>query len=98
MFKRIEGLEPENVVIFIEGEKVMARSGDTVAAAMLAAGHTQTRTSAISDTKRGPFCMMGICFDCLVEINGVANRQACQTLVQNDMQVRIQKGAREIKS
>jgi predicted molibdopterin-dependent oxidoreductase YjgC len=34
--------------------------------------------------------MMGICFDCLVEIDGVPNQRACQTLVQEGMRVKIQ--------
>jgi predicted molibdopterin-dependent oxidoreductase YjgC len=38
--------------------------------------------------------MMGVCFDCLMEIDGVPNRQACQVLVREGMQVRRQEGAR----
>jgi predicted molibdopterin-dependent oxidoreductase YjgC len=40
--------------------------------------------------------MMGVCFDCLVEIDGVGNRQACLTLVADGMQVRRQRGARGV--
>lgn len=76
-----------------EGRPLPARPGDTVAAALLAAGHWRFRTTAVSGAARGPFCMMGVCFDCLVEIDGVANRQACMIEVRDGMQVRRQSGA-----
>ena len=41
---------------------------------------------------RGPFCMMGVCFDCLVEIDGVPNVQGCMTPVREGMQVRAIQG------
>ena len=41
---------------------------------------------------RGPFCMMGVCFDCLVEVDGVPNVQGCMTLVSDGMQVRKMHG------
>jgi predicted molibdopterin-dependent oxidoreductase YjgC len=63
---------------------------DTVAAALLRAGILQFRY-ATAQEPRGPFCMMGTCFDCLVEIDGKPNRQACQTIVRNGMVVRRQR-------
>ena len=62
------------VHIAFEGEQLAARPGDTVAAALLAGNHWQFRTTPVSGAPRGPFCMMGVCFECLVEIDGVANR------------------------
>ena len=41
-----------------------------MAAAVFAAGFDHTRTSPISGYRRGPYCMMGVCFECLVEIDG----------------------------
>jgi D-hydroxyproline dehydrogenase subunit gamma len=40
--------------------------------------------------------MMGICFECLMEIDGVGNRQACLTPITEGMRVRRQQGARGI--
>jgi predicted molibdopterin-dependent oxidoreductase YjgC len=40
--------------------------------------------------------MMGVCFDCLVEIDGVANRQACMIEVRDGMRVKRQLGASDI--
>jgi predicted molibdopterin-dependent oxidoreductase YjgC len=81
------------VRIEFEGQPLSARGGDTVAAALLADGHWQFRTTPVSGAARGPFCMMGVCFDCLVEIDGVANRQACMVEVREGMRVRRQRGA-----
>ncbi|MCL4189064.1 MAG: (2Fe-2S)-binding protein [Rhodobacteraceae bacterium] len=71
-----------------EGMAVEASAGDTVAAALLAAGHRNLRASAVSGAPRGPYCLMGACFDCMVSIDGVAGRQACMTEVAPGMDVR----------
>ncbi len=84
------------VTIEFEGEPLLARPGETVAAALLAQNQWTFRTTPVSGAARGPFCMMGICFDCLVEIDGVANRQACMTVVRNGMRVKRQQGAGDI--
>lgn len=79
-----------------DGEALEARAGDTVAAALLAAGQSTFRQTAVSGSDRGPFCMMGACFDCLVEIDGEPNRQACMTLVEDGMSVRPMSGTRSL--
>jgi len=84
------------VSLEIEGVAVTARAGDTVAAAMLAAGILVGRETPVSGAPRGPFCMMGTCFDCLVEIDGEPNRQACMTPVAPGMRVRRVRGARPL--
>ncbi|NKB63567.1 MAG: hypothetical protein GKR95_16110 [Gammaproteobacteria bacterium] len=43
----------------------------------------------ISEAPRGPYCMMGVCFECLVEIDGKRNQQACQIEVQPGMSVLV---------
>jgi sarcosine oxidase subunit alpha len=96
MFKRLPDDGRAAVTIHLDGEAVSAREGDTVAAAMLAAGVAHTRTTPVSGAPRLPYCMMGVCFDCLMEIDGVPNRQACQVLVRDGMQVRRQIGARGV--
>ncbi len=84
------------VCIKFDGRSVAASRGDTVAAALLAGNHWRFRTTPVSGAPRGPYCMMGVCFDCLVEIDGVANRQACMTEVREGMQVQSQQGASDI--
>jgi hypothetical protein len=73
-----------------------ARPGDSVAAALLAAGVNRFRDTPVTGTPRAPWCMMGVCFDCLVEIDGIASRQACLTPVAEGMRVRRYYGARGI--
>jgi len=68
------------------GNEIPASQGDTVAAALLAAGYHALRSSAVSHQPRGPYCMMGSCYECLVEIDG-ATAQACQTLVTEGLKV-----------
>jgi sarcosine oxidase subunit alpha len=84
------------VTLVIDGRNVEAREGDTVAAALLAAGLEHCRTTPVSGAPRAPYCMMGVCFDCLVEIDGVGNRQACLVRVREGMRVAVQRGKREL--
>ena len=100
MFRRIRDIDTdsETVRLTVQGKKITALQGETVAAAMLAAGFEHTRTTPVSGNYRGPYCMMGACFDCLVEIDGIPNQQACQTTVREGMCVNLQKGARDIDS
>jgi predicted molibdopterin-dependent oxidoreductase YjgC len=78
----------------LEGAEVTGSEGDTVAAALLAAGHMTLRNSVASGQPRGPYCMMGACFECLVEIDGIPNRQACMVEVHEGMRVMPMHGAR----
>jgi predicted molibdopterin-dependent oxidoreductase YjgC len=84
------------VTILLDGAPIAARAGDSVAAALLAAGIIATRTTPVSGAPRGPYCMMGACFECLMVIDGVASRQACLTPVREGMRVERQRGARPL--
>lgn len=94
--RRLSRDDTPQVRLQFEGEELPAYQGDTVAAALLAGGHWQFRTTPVSGAPRGPFCMMGVCFECLVEIDGVANRQACMETVRHGMGVERQHGARQV--
>lgn len=96
MFKRLHEVQGESVEISFDGRPCSARSGDTVAAALLAAGMDHCRTTPVSGAPRNPYCMMGVCFDCLLVIDGVGNRQACMVRVQPGMRVETQIGKREV--
>jgi D-hydroxyproline dehydrogenase subunit gamma len=89
MFRRLDRALPE-ITIHVDGQPVRAVTGDSVAAAMLAAGVTTFRSAAVSASPRAPHCMIGNCFECLVEIDGEPDRQACLTTVAAGMQVRRQ--------
>ncbi|HEX2137474.1 MAG TPA: (2Fe-2S)-binding protein [Microvirga sp.] len=96
MFRRSDDDAREPVEIFVEGQSVLAREGDTVSAALLASGLDVRRATAVSGAPRLPYCMMGVCFDCLVTIDGVGNRQGCLVPVRPGMRIEIQRGRREI--
>jgi predicted molibdopterin-dependent oxidoreductase YjgC len=96
MFRRLQPDTRAPVTLTIDGERVEARNGDTVAAAMLAADRLHCRTTPVSGAPRAPYCMMGVCFDCLVTIDGVGNRQACLVPVSEGMAVERQQGKREL--
>ena len=87
-----------DLTIWFEGTAVPARAGDSVAVALLAAGLTTTRTTPVSSAPRGPYCMMGACFECLAVVDGRPNVQTCMTPVFNGMQVERQDGARTISA
>lgn len=96
MFKRPPDDRRPVVRIVFDGRTIEARDGDSVAAAMLAAGVTACRTTPVSGAPRAPYCMMGVCFDCLVTIDGAGNRQACLVRVKEGMTVATQHGKREL--
>ena len=96
MFRRLPEAAGDTIAFTLNGARTTARAGDTVAAALLAAGVTYCRTTPVSGAKRAPYCMMGVCFECLVPIDGVGNRQACLIPVSAGMRVETQEGARAI--
>jgi D-hydroxyproline dehydrogenase subunit gamma len=97
MFKRLPDAANGSVQIFVEGKPVTVRQGDSVAAALFATGFLAFRTTPVSGAARGPYCMMGVCFDCLVTIDGAPNQQACMIRVTPGMRVERQQGARLIR-
>jgi D-hydroxyproline dehydrogenase subunit gamma len=73
------------------GREIVARQGDTVAMALWAAAETALRASSRDGAPRGVLCNMGICYDCLVVLDGVTVR-ACMTVVHDGM--RIERGGK----
>ena len=96
MFKRFDQDARRSVQFIVDGTVVEAREGDSVSAALLASGLDVRRATAVSGEPRLPYCMMGVCFECLVMIDGVGSRQGCLVPVADGMRIEIQKGKREI--
>ena len=82
------------LAVTIDGQPHTARAGDSVAATLLAAGFAACRTTPV--TGSGPYCMMGVCFDCLVVIDGRPNQQACMIPARDGMRIERQQGARTV--
>jgi D-hydroxyproline dehydrogenase subunit gamma len=95
MFTRLDDGAP-TVAFVLDGAPAIARVGDTVAAALLANGLVTTRRSPIAGEPRGAYCMIGVCFECLVTIDGVGNRQGCLVTVSDGMRVETGAGRRKL--
>ncbi len=78
----------------VDGERMVAYEGETVAAALIASGRRTFRHTAKHDSPRGIFCGMGICFDCLMTVNDVPNVRTCMTPVEPGMKVLTQMESR----
>lgn len=74
--------DPGGFEVVLDGRRLPARAGQTVAAVLLAAGVRSWRTTRHGGRPRGMFCGIGVCFDCLVIVNGVPNVRACVTVVR----------------
>ena len=96
MFKRLPEAPGQTVRLTVDGRAIEARSSDSVAAALLAAGIDICRTTPVSGAPRAPYCMMGVCFDCLITVDGVGNRQGCLVRVAEGMALATQRGKREL--
>ena len=78
----------KTITITVDGQKVEACLGEPLVATILASNLPVTRLSIVSGSNRAPYCMMGVCFECLVEVNGVAYQQACMLRVEEGMVVK----------
>lgn len=100
MYKRLpeseQAMAGHAVAVTINGQPVHCRQGDSVAAALLMAGFADCRDTPVKGVARGPFCMMGVCYDCLVTIDGQPNQQGCMIQVRPGMVIERQQGARKV--
>ena len=75
------------LTVSVDGEPAEAYPGETVATLLLALGRQTLRHTDHLHAPRGLFCGMGVCFDCLVTVDGQANVRACMTPVQAGMTI-----------
>lgn len=89
---RIEnGVERDSAFTFtLDGQTMVAFPGETIAAALLAAGLRTLRRTDKGNSQRGVFCGMGVCFDCLVTVDGRPHMRACLTCAEPNMNVTTQ--------
>ncbi len=81
------------IQVTLNGRTIDATEGQSVGALLLEHDERITRTTRFDEKPRGMFCGIGICFDCLITINGVTNQRACLTSVENGMSIQTQHGA-----
>ena len=77
MFKKLASADAPNITFQFDGKPIKASSSDTIATALLAAGQLEFRRTAKTRAPRGPVCLMGTCFECVVQIEGRSNIQSC---------------------
>ena len=76
--------DADKLAIEVEGQRIECHRGQSVAEALLAAGIYTLRNSPNAGTPRGAFCLMGVCQECAIRIDGHV-RRACQTPVRAGM-------------
>ena len=84
---RIPSQRGPRLNVFVDDEPVEAYAGETVATVLIAAGHIMYQPADNDHPHRSLFCGMGVCFNCIVTINGVPNIRACDTQVSDGMLV-----------
>jgi 2Fe-2S iron-sulfur cluster binding domain len=82
----------ESIEVHVDGRPLSAFTGETVAAALMAAGVRVFRTTARERAPRGLYCGMGVCYDCLVVVDGRTNTRACMTYLRPGMRIETQDG------
>ncbi len=82
----------EPITVQVDGHAVSAYSGETVAALLLAEGIRTFRHTPKNGQPRSIFCGIGICYDCLVTIDGVPNLRACMTTLVPGMAIETRAG------
>ena len=81
----------ETVTVHFEGKAHEVPEGISVAAAVLGHAHGEhTSINPVTGEARAPYCLMGVCFECLVEIDGRPNMQACLVTVREGMRIKRQ--------
>lgn len=80
------------VTIIVDGQKIQAREGEMVAAALTAAGIRTFRKTPIRHKPRGIFCAIGRCTDCAMTVDGIPNVRTCITRVRDGMVIETQDG------
>jgi NADH dehydrogenase/NADH:ubiquinone oxidoreductase subunit G len=75
------------VTLNVDGEEITAFRGETIAAALLASDRRILRRTPREGSPRGLFCVMGICYDCVVTISEAGPVRSCMTLVEDGMSI-----------
>ena len=83
--------QDQSVIIFADGRPIPAVAGESLAAALAAAGVLRLRNAPRTGAPRGAFCFMGVCQECAIQVDGML-RQACLVPVEAGMIVEL-KGA-----
>lgn len=81
-------VRPVQIRIYINNREALAYPGETVATALLAAGVSVFRRSH-GKAAHAPVCNMGVCFECLITIDGCRSIRSCMTRVSENMHIEV---------
>lgn len=96
MFRKLHDPGAAAVTVYVDGAPVSAETSESVAAVLLRQEEIWSRTTPVTESKRAPYCLMGVCFDCLAEVDGAASVQTCLTPVRDGMRIARQLGKRSL--
>lgn len=96
MFRKLHNSGADVVTITVDGVSINAERGESVAAVLLRMSDVWARHNPATGTRRAPYCMMGVCFECMAEIDGVPSLQTCLQTVKDGMVVKRPTGKREL--
>lgn len=93
---RRQGIESDPCTINLDGKPVRALEGQCVAAVLVRTGTWDFQRNPVSGEARGPYCGMGVCFECEVVIDGAPARRACLTDVRDGMVIHTAASAERV--
>lgn len=98
MFRRLPKLDCPMVAVTVDGQAIEAIEGEMVAGLLARIDPFFARTNPVNGDRRAPYCMMGVCFECLVKIDGKGSVQSCFVQVREGMRIERQHGPLEMQS
>ena len=98
MFRKLHEPFATTVTIYIDGKPAVAEPGECVAAVLLRQPEPWSRLTPVTRSKRAPYCMMGVCFECIAEVDRVSSIRTCLKAVSDGMRVVRQTGKRKVSS
>ena len=96
LFVQSADADAQKVQIHFEGQPLNVPAGISVASALLMSGVRSFRSTPVSGASRAPYCMMGVCFDCLAVVDGVSSVQSCLAPVREGMRIERQQGRPDV--
>ena len=92
MFRQLTDPGVSSFNVYIDGVAAIARPGDTVAAVLLRTAPHIARHTPVKETPRAPFCLMGVCFDCLATVDDETSVQTCLVEARPGMRIERPRG------
>lgn len=96
MFRKLPDFPAAALTIYIDGRPVEAGSGESVAAVLLRQEEPWSRLTPDTRCRRAPYCMMGVCFECVAEMEAGRSVQTCLTPVREGLRIVRRLGKRSL--